>query len=322
MYILLGVTLSMAIWAWWALSPMLFYGSLLISILVLTYVDMNNVLAKDSLFIKSIRIMKKTDCCLLHDLWSDPNSVRWIMIMFRLLSAMMAVAAIIVSWDQRKHFLDGHYVIIASVWSAVSIFWIISCLPVVICLLQCAANPTFRGDVAYNVDSSELILRFRKIYFLWTMHDLVLGIFWLYLAIMVYDLADDQDDSEWRTIFLSMLSWHIIIVIIYEMYMKPMWSSEPIQKRKRGSSACCAPENAKNIWSALTIIAYIGMYIIVLLRMQKPNLLEMGLSSVVHPVLFSLCQLAFVFGKYYKVTKKTTVRRLVEAPNSTDMLDF
>ena len=247
--------------------------------------------------------MKKTDCCLLHDFWSDPISVQWITVMFRVLAAMIALAAVATSWFERHRFLEGHSSTVATVWASASVCWLISCIPLVVCLIHCAATTTFKHDASLNIPSEELVLRFRKVYSLWTLHDIVLGIFWLYLSVMIYDLADDEDDSEWRTIFLSMLSWHIVVVVLHYMYFKPF--SDVNKESKRSDGPCCVPRNAEYVWSFFTICAYIGMYTVVIRRMQRPNLLDLGTDSMMDPIVFSISLSVFAMGKWDRDTVTT-----------------
>lgn len=192
-----------------------------------------------------------------------------------------------------------------------------------ICLIQCAAASKYRS-VKTKIGSSELILRFRKVYALWLVHDVTLGIFWLYLSVMLFDLADDADDSEWRTIFLSMLSWHIIVVAIHELYFKQLFTLEPYRIRPRTSTPCCGPRNAGPIWSAVTIASYVGMYAIVIIRVQKGSLMSMGMDSILSPVLFSVCQWLFVVSKYYRNIEKSNPTVLEKEPlqSSASGLDF
>jgi len=323
MYILLGASLAMLIWGWWATTSSVFFGSVLLSIVFLVYVDIETMLTRGSFFETAIRAMPTTECCLLHEVWASPYSVRWTTILFRCLAAMVAFVATIVTWSRRKSFADGRYTLISSIWSAASILWLISCLPMFMCLIQCAAASRYK-NVKTKIGSTELILRFRKVYALWLIHDVTLGIFWLYLSVMLFDLADDADDSEWRTIFLSMLSWHIIVVVIHEMFFKQIFTLEPCRTHPRTSSPCCGPRNSGPLWSAVTIASYAGMYAIIIMRLQKGSLMSMGTDSILSPVLFSICQCLFVVSKYYRTLGKSNPTVLEKEPlqSSASGLDF
>ena len=145
---------------------------------------------------------------------------------------------------------------------------------------------------------------------LWLVHDVVLGSFWFYLAFMLYDLTDDQDDSEWRTIFLSMLSWHIIIIVLYQCYFKTMWSLYPYTPLETKSKPCCSPQQSPKIWSWIRIASFIGVYIVIILRIQKDNLLSMQFESLLHAVIASilvaLACLSYLFPKVERSTKTSS----------------
>ena len=112
---------------------------------------------------------------------------------------------------------------------------------------------------------------------------------------MLYDLTDDQDDSEWRTIFLSMLSWHIIIIVLYQCYFKHMWSLKPRQKTQSRSRPCCSPENSSKIWSWIQIFCMVGIYVVVILRMQQSNLIQLGFDSPLHAIAASILVMVICF---------------------------
>ena len=295
MHALIAIAISLAAWAWWDLQPLLFFCSTAAAIFLLAMSDIKSFLLKDALFQKSIRVMTKTDCCLLHDFWSDPTSVKWITVAFRTGAAGIAIVAVLTSWFERERFLSGYYNTVSAVWSAASICWLFSCIPMIVCLIHCAAVSKYKDDTQIPIRSDELIVRFRKVYSLWTLHDIVLGIFWLYLSLMVYDLADDEDDSEWRIVFLSMLSWHIVVVVLHRLYFISLSKLEP--RTQRQSGPCCGPQNANNIWSACTVLSYVGMYVIIIRRMQQPNLLNLGTESVLDPIILTLSSLLFAISK-------------------------
>ena len=89
-------------------------------------------------------------------------------------------------------------------------------VPYFICLIQCAEEKV-KKDKDIDNDVDKQLYSFRKYVAMWLVHDVVLGLFWLYLSITLHHLLKD-DDSEWRTIFLSMISWHIIVFVIRELY--------------------------------------------------------------------------------------------------------
>ena len=287
MYILFSLALSLSIWGWWATSPFMFYASVLFSIFVMLYIDVRNKLSPNGFFNTAISIMESTECCLVHRLWSQPTSVRWTSISFRTLAGLTAIVATYVSWQRRNTFLTGHHTLISILWVAASTLCLMSCIPMFICLVQCAANPTLKKNTTLKISGRELILRFRKVYTLWLLHDVVLGVFWVYLSTMLFDLADDIDDSEWRTIFLSMLSWHIIVILLHSVYFEHLATVHPLPSAVNQQKPCCSPERAKPLWGGVLVLTYAGMYTVVILRMQDDALLELGFDSILYPIIFT-----------------------------------
>lgn len=307
MYVSLGLGQCLLVWGFWAELPNLFYASLILSVLSLVYIDYNRIQTKGRFFNMSIRAMPKTECCLLHKVWSSPHSVLWSTMLFRSLAAVIAIAAIVISWMYRKRFIEGQYFFISSVWSAASIVWIISCIPMFICLIQCAASSNV-NPIQCRITAKEIILRFRKVSSVWLIHDVTLGIFWLYLSFMLYDLSDDEDDSEWRTIFLSMISWHILVRAFYEIYLAHLTILQPISPPLTHSTPCCGPNNGRAIWSFISILCYVGMYIVIILRFNHGRLLAMGTESVFQPILYSVFQIGFVLSKWFQVEEDAYVK--------------
>lgn len=326
MYVSLGLAQCLLVWAFWAELPSLFYSSVILSVLSLMYLDYKRIQTKGRFFDMSIRAMPNTECCLLHEMWSSPHSVLWSTMLFRTLAALVALAAIAVSWRYREDFQQGHYFLISAVWSAASVIWILSCVPMFICLIQCAASSTFHA-VQCRLDPKEIILRFRKVASLWLVHDVTLGIFWLYLSFMLYDLSDDEDDSEWRTIFLSMLSWHILVRAFHEIYLAHLMVLQPISPPATHSAPCCGPNNGRAIWSFVTILSYAGMYVVVILRFNTGSLLAMGTGSVFYPIVYSLCQVLFVLSKWFQYEEDAYVasqknKQKERGKNTSLSLDF
>lgn len=326
MYVLLGIAQCLLCWGFWAELPSIFYSSLLLLVLSLMYLDYSRIQTKGRFFDMSIRAMPKTECCLLHKMWSSPKSVLWSTMLFRTLSAIVALAAIVVSWRYRKDFQQGHYFLISAIWSTTSVIWILSCVPMFICLIQCAASSTF-NSVQCRIESKEIILRFRKVSSLWLVHDVTLGIFWLYLSFMLYDLSDDEDDSEWRTIFLSMLSWHILVTAFHEIYLAHLVVLQPISPPITHSAPCCGPKNGRAIWSFVTILSYVGMYIVIILRFNSGPLLTMGADSVFYPIVYSVCQVLFVMSKWFQYEEDAYVKsqknkQIEREKNASLALDF
>jgi len=302
MHLLFSGALSLAIWGWWAISPLMFYGGVFLSIFLMMYIDISNSIAKNGFLDSAISIMTRTDCCLV-ELWANPTSVRWTTVAFKIIAGLAALCATDVSWQHRRSFIDGHYTLVSAVWATAAVLWLCSCIPMLVCLVQCAANSKLKLNGNLKINGNELILRFRKVYALWVLHDMVLGVFWLYLSTMLFDLADDMDDSEWRTIFLSMLSWHIVIILLSSVYFEPLANIHPIVTSTTTPTSqttpCCSQKKAKSLWCAMLILAYAGMYIVIILRTQQDALLDLGFDSVLYPIGFSCAATLYGTSRMY-----------------------
>lgn len=325
MYLLFSSSLTLAIWGWWAISPMTFYGGVFFSIFLMMYIDLSNSMAENGFLDSAISIMDTTECCLVHRLWSEPTSVRWTTIAFKILAGLAALCATYVSWQHHQSFIDGHYTLVSAIWASAAGLWLCSCIPMVICLVQCASNPTLKMNNNLKIKGKELILRFRKVYALWVLHDLVLGVFWLYLAVMLFDLADDMDDSEWRTIFLSMLSWHIVIILLSSVYFEPLANIHPAAIIISETTPCCSFKNAKSLWCATLVVAYAGMYTVIILRIQQDALLDLGFDSILYPIGFGLSAILYGTSRMYighlnRVGPQTSVVK--KKPKGFSGLDF
>jgi len=234
------------------------FGGLGLAALSLTGVSLAELLT--STFLRdSYRTMPAdTKCCIPRFGCSSPRSILFLTCMFRSLAGLAAVASFYVTWTARKTFWAGHTTVVITMWVVTSGLWLLSCVPHFVALLQCAAT-----------QESPLILRFRKRVTIWLLHDVVLGVFWLYLACMLEHLLKD-DDSEWRTVFLSMLSWHIIIFVCRQLYMSDMW-------RQTKHVACCAPETVGR-WSVVLMLVAMTTVYGVLVHVVRDSV-NMGCST-------------------------------------------
>ena len=298
MYFFLAVSAISSAVAWYMQLQTFFTIAVAATIFIVTY---NYIMdRKEDIFMEqAIHCMTKTECCCVHKLWSEPQSVVWTTTAFKILAGITATIATLNTHIYSQSFATGHYFIVATVWSIAILFWFLSCAPIFICLIQCAAKemssktpkPIQIGNksLSYSqkitvgektiqiISGSELIVRFRVCMTVQLIHDLVIGVFWLYLALMLYDISDDNDDSEWRTIFLSMMSWHIVFVTLHHIYLKEIRSCVTITRANK-SRPCCAPSEADKWWSFTQLIGLALIYTGFIWRMREPTLTDMGCS--------------------------------------------
>lgn len=286
------VTLAVltAAWSWWWQWSLLWFVSVLVGILSLTIYD--SIETTNSLFLtNAYATMKATECCALSEHLKYPKYVLRTTVALRSLCGLTAALAICITWSSRQDFSTGHYQTVSGSWVGVCLLWLVSCIPRIVSLLQCAA-----------VSDQPIIIQYRKTISMWIIHDVFLGFFWMYLAVMLYDLSDDNNDSEWRTIFLSMISWHIIIIVLQEIYMK----------RQATGVTCCGPGNIQVWWHFFLLVAFVGMYTAIVSRMQDNKLTLLGMDTGYY-VLFCVCTcLAYVCKSHIQTTvpiHRPTTRR-------------
>lgn len=298
MYFLISTGAIASVISWYLASYSFFMISVATTIIIATYTGFL-VYNKDTFIHQCVFVMQKTECCCVHKLWSDPKSVIWSTNFIKTTAGILAAVAIQNSWQYAKAFKDGSYITVTLLWILTVVLWFLSSVPTFICLIQCAAidgkkppNPIHVAGTTLTmgqkitvddkhikmVDGKTLIIRFRKVKSLELLHDVVIGIFWLYLILTLYDLIDDDDDSEWRTIFLSMMSWHIVFVTLYHIYLKQIRSCVHITRAEK-SRPCCAPSEADKWWSITQLLGFAAIYIAIIWRMKEPTLTDMGCSE-------------------------------------------
>lgn len=297
-WLLTCLSLISSIICWYSANSELFLISIALSIGFFTVVNIIE-LWNDAFLLKSYKHMAKNKkCCLDWFDWSSADSVLWLTCAFRSLASSMAIVACYISWLQRDHFWnDKHYVTVSAFWCVPPGLWLISTLPHIICLIQCAAGP------------NDKLFAFRKRVTVWILHDIILGIFWLYLACMLYDLSDDQDDSEWRTIFLSMLSWHIVIVVLQQIYFTDVWTSSL-------NVSCCHPKMIPR-WKVFIKILALGIiYAVVMsiLKAKETITMQCSLTSV---IIFIVAVVVGCISNFEKKAKETRNEYAVRKPGNS-----
>jgi hypothetical protein len=285
-----GALLS-SVWFWYDCNVELWFLSIFVTVLTTTIYDLQQCLNEPFLS-QALRTMKPTQCCTMADHFQDPQYVLRVTTSLRVLTGLLAGTAIIISCYFKEDFSTGHYFVVSGAWVSVCLCWFLSCVPLVVSLMQCAA-----------VTTTATAIKYRKVVTVWVVHDLFLGIFWLYLSVMLYDLADDGDDSEWRTIFLSMLSWHLIILVLHEIYMK----NSDARLQLPSGQTCCGPNSVQPWFRFFLLLSFVGLYFVVISRMQRNDLGKMGLTDG-QLVLFVLATLmAYIC--------KTQVQKLESVPS-------
>ena len=262
-YIIIAYTLSLAAIAWYNKDPTQWFLSMSVCIFFFTITNVYS-LSRNTFLLESYKDMPvNTQCCIPKFGWSSTESVLFLMCSFRSMAGLMAVVSCYVSWSMRERFWTGYHLPVSVCWSATALMWICSSIPHVVCLLQCAASK-----------ETPMILKFRSHISIWLVHDIVLGVFWMYLGVVLQDFAENHDESEWRIIFLSMISWHIVIFIVRQLYFSEIWTSTK-------HATCCAPET-RGRWANLVMLSsLVVVYSVVLNVLQVTVSMGCSISQLI-----------------------------------------
>jgi len=131
-------------------------------------------------------------------------------------------------------------------------------------LLQCGASD-------WKKENNKRIELFRA-----SMHDLILGALWIFLSARFKDVIDDIDDTMWRSLFSSMVCFHLI-VLLWKYWKDPTLNIN----LDRDDLKCCHPLTIP-IWVAsFKFLSYSMIYYVLLDRLHTyENLLvNMGIPD-------------------------------------------
>lgn len=289
LYIAVYMSLLVSLWiiaaavAWFEKSVVALFACLTG---VITFLSVSHVTAiwKDQILDKSMRAMDRTECCC-SKACSDPFSIRLYTCALRAISSILAIASIAMSWYYVNS-ISTYYKQVQLMWVVTSILWLVSCIPFFIGLIQCAAHISNITRTPQHYDKIHTIMEFRKYAFMWLMHDVVLGLFWLFLAA---DLPSWilRDDPEWRVVFCSMLSWHLVILVLHFLTSTTSLDVQEGAFSKKNTS----------FWlKILRLVGLFGAYLVVMQRIHAGQLATLG-CSLSELVLFAIFVLCFTMGK-------------------------
>ena len=139
MYFFLAAASITSVIAWYLIMPVFFTFAVASTIFIATY---NDVSRKDlDVFMEqSVHCMSITECCCIHRLWSDPKSVVWTRSGFKILAGAGGTLAVLNTWEYSNNFATKHHFIVSIIWCISIGCWFLSCVPVLISLIQCAAK--------------------------------------------------------------------------------------------------------------------------------------------------------------------------------------
>lgn len=140
-----------------------------------------------------------------------------------------------------------------------SMFYVVSGIVLCISLCQCAV--TFQPNEKLFVLS-------------WGLHDLILGFIWEALALQFHDVVDDNDDSHWRSLFSSMIVFHILTILFN------IWNNKDynINWFKSKTFRICSDETELSILMLFRFLLYCVIYYWTLIRLHTNDkmLISMG----------------------------------------------
>ena len=240
---------------WYMVEVDLWYLSVLIALLSLTKYDYDTYVTS-TVMREGLNDMSKTKCCNL-EYFQDPKSIKTLTLTLRSVTGLMASVALVITYISKDNIVE-QIELVSTCWTIVCIFWFLAVVPLFVSLLQCAA-----------AKSTPSILRYRRITSVYILHDLFLGGFWIYLSTMLHDLVDDVDDTEWRKIFLSMLWWHLIVLVCLAVNRVP---------KKPKMTTCCGL-NTITFWQEFFLLLSIFcIYLVIIYRMRFDKLTDMKVS--------------------------------------------
>lgn len=303
-YLLSSIGLACAMMSWHFQRVDMWFLSLGGAFLFMTFAYCYDLMHSPHLRDAYGKMSVETPCCIPYIGCTHVASVIVATCVLRAASGLLAVTACYMSFTHREYFWDGESTIVIGFWTMTSSTWLASCIPHTICLIQCAASR-----------NSPTMYQFRKYVAVWLVHDIVLGVFWLYLSLMLDHLVR-EDDSEWRTIFLSMISWHIIVFVIRQLYFSESWYVTE-------HTTCCGPKT-RTRWG--DILQLVAMFIIygVLMHVVRDSV-DMHPLDVSLVILFVVALSVGYLGKILSFFPPSVKQRAaVDVPNRTPrfVLDF
>jgi len=305
LYICLAIALSGSFVFWYEQSARLWFICNLISIFVYNFIH-NIELWYSSFFKNAFLYMDDNhECCCHGKCLKADRSLIW-MVVLRYIGGIFACIGMYIS-ILNVHNITGITTSLTILWTISATFWLLSCIPPIICLVQCAAHCKNSED-----STLKILKRFRTHLSLRIVHDVMLGIFWFYLAFMldklVYKNNNEIHAEEWRTIFMSMISWHLVIVLVREIY----FSDKPYIFK----GGCCDKKNSWVWFKFVRIGCILLLYNIIIYRVNKPILYTMGcsiyaLSGAIVSIVI-ICGIHAILDKVLNHKVETTIFRTTE----------
>ena len=273
---------------WW-------YFTLLLALISLSKYDYDTYMTSSDIQ-RGIKDMRQTKCCNIT-YFQDPKLIKTSSRNMRVLTGILACLALVLTFFFKDD-IESNIDFISTCWIVVSLSWLLSIIPQFISLLQCAASKT-----------TPAIIKYRMLMSVYILHDVFLGVFWLYLSSMLYDLFDDVDDTEWRKIFLSMLWWHLLILCCLAVNRMPV---------KTTTQSCCGAGTMSYGQEFFLLVSIFCIYLVIIYRLRFDQLTDMKLpfSSL---LVFEISLIVIYFcKKNQRLLAKENVKRSSAEFSQTD----
>ena len=241
---------NVAVAAWCAQQEGLWWLSVAGLLLCWTWSHVQQIM-HDAQLTAMIKTLSSPECCFSGcALRSAADARRWTGGL-RLAAGGAAAVSAVLSW-----YVD--HVEVRVLWSCTVGLWLASCIPMIVTLFQCAAAES----------ENKQVHRFRATVAIWMLHDVLLGGFWLYLATTLDNM---ENDSEWCKILLSMISWHILVLILRTFFV--------FHTSSHKTQPCCGPGAQPAWWRALQFLAFMVLYLVIVERVRQHQLRDMGCTA-------------------------------------------
>lgn len=142
----------------------------------------------------------------------------------------------------------------------------------------------------------------------WGIHDIILGSIWLALSFQFHDIVDDNDDSHWRSLFSSMIVFHILS-ILFDIWNNKKYSIDWFQPGFR----ICSKQTETPIYMFIRFVLYCVIYFWILMRLHthKELLTSMGWNDWA-AVSITVCAVLIVLVNLFdrdKIEVKTELKK-------------
>ena len=123
------------------------------------------------------------------------------------------------------------------------------------------------------------------------LHDIILGWIWIVLSLTFHDVIDDNDDKQWRSLFCSMIMFHIILMLIELLSNKKyIWPTF------NGDQPFWRPETRTAILMGVRFLLYCVLYFAFLNRLHQYHNVIINMGFVGHNIWYIVIASGLIVG--------------------------